>query len=154
MQEKLAKWLEEKELNFIAELKVIKIGIKRIPDFLVLMPGYGLINIEAKCNNFDEMMKQLNDNAIFCNYSFAYIPDYSLTPKWFKVALLNSGYGLMVFNYKNDVITEVFEAHLNKGTDKELQKFMIYKMNEYLIKRKKAKEVDTQQILQLNGTDY
>lgn len=146
MQKKLKEWLEKKELRFIEELKVIRVGISRIPDFLVFSQGR-LINIEAKCNDLATMIRQLDDNSKFCNYSFALIPDYCITPLWFKSTFFQKPYGLMVFNYESEIITEVIEAHENKHIDTELRKFMFFKMEQMLIKRKKAKEPDTQQVL-------
>lgn len=119
MQQKMGEWLKELNLLYVDEHYVSKIG--RRADFLVTKPGKGLINIEAKCNDFGCMMGQLTDHAYYCDYSFAFIPDYPLTPKWFKEGLAQKGFGLIVFNYKKEVITEVFEAHVNKIQFKELR---------------------------------
>jgi hypothetical protein len=145
MQSKLRDWLAGKELKFIDEYKIPE--AKRIPDFLVIKPGYGLLNIEAKCNAFECLSRQLEDNSIFCDYSFAYIPDISLTPKWFKNVLTEKGYGLIVFNYRQEIITEVLEAHQNKGIDKNLRKIVLARIDRELILRKKKHLVDIQQKL-------
>jgi hypothetical protein len=142
MQDKMTEWLKNKDLEFIDEFYIPE--IKRRPDFLIII-GQQLINIEAKCNNHDEMMRQLRDNAKYCNYSFAYIPDYSLTSKDFKRQLLNAGFGLFVFNYKVKMVTEVFESHHNEAHDKELRKVIIQRIKKELILRKKKTEIDTQQ---------
>jgi len=113
MQEYLQKWLKKKGFRFIPELLVSE--VHRRPDFLVLKNGNGLINIEAKCNDWKCLLSQLKDNSIYCDYSFAFIPDYCLTPKWFKRALLETNFGLLIYNYEKHIITEVLEAHLNKG---------------------------------------
>lgn len=144
MQSKLKQWLTAKELKFIDEFGVSSVG--RIPDFLVFKGGK-LINIEAKCNAFECVLDQLDDNSAFCDYSFAYIPDYSLTPVWFKKRLIEAGYGLMVYNYDLDIITEVLEAHINKPVNRQLQKTIIDRINKALIMRKKKNDVDTQQKL-------
>jgi hypothetical protein len=142
MQNKLKEWLIAKDLKFIDELWVSEVS--RRPDFLVWMVGYGLINIEAKCNAHDEMLLQLRDNAKYCDYSFAFIPDYCLTSKRFKDGLLRNNYGLIIYNYDLDIVTEVFEAHFNKGVDRGIRKLVIAKIDKELIKRAKSKQSDTQ----------
>lgn len=144
MQDKLKAWLIRKELKFIDEFWVAEAS--RIPDFLVLKDGH-LINIEAKCNDFATMLRQLDDNSAFCDYSFAYITDCSLTPEWFKKRLHGSKYGLIVYNYDQDIITEVLEAHINKSIDKQLKKTIIDRIHKETIVRKKRNDVDTQQKL-------
>jgi hypothetical protein len=89
-------------------------------------------------------MRQLKDNACYCDYSFAYIPDYCMTSREFKSALISSGYGLIIFNYKLGVITEVLEAHQNKEIHKELRKVVIARMTKELVMRKKKLDPDTQ----------
>jgi hypothetical protein len=143
MQRKLKAWLEGKELKYIDELRVA--GLGRIPDFLVIKAGH-LINIEAKCNDFECLLDQMDDNSNYCDYSFAFIPDYSLTPIWFKKRLMNSGYGLIVFNYNDETITEVLEAHHNTF-DKDLRKRVLMSIEKQLIRRKKKVQVDTQKQL-------
>jgi hypothetical protein len=142
MQAKLKNWLAEKELKFIDEYGIPE--AKRIPDFLIYTKGH-LINIEAKCNAFECLCRQLDDNSVFCDYSFAYIPDYSLTPRWFKARLVTRGYGLMIFNYNQEIITEVFEAHQNKNVNKLLWKTVLARIDRELILRKKKNIIDTQQ---------
>lgn len=137
MQDVLKKWLTEKGLIFIDEFYVSEVS--RRPDFLIVK-GHTLINIEAKCNNLDEMMRQIKDNAAFCNYSFAYIPDYCMTSRDFKRQLLDSGIGLIVFNYSNDAITEVLEAHQNKNVNRELQTKIAVRIHKALIEKKKTVE--------------
>jgi hypothetical protein len=142
MQSKMSIWLKGKEEMFIDEFYIPEIS--RRPDFLIIRSGQ-LINIEAKCNNHDEMMRQLRDNAKYCNYSFAYIPDYSLTSRDFKRQLLSSGFGLIIYNYKLKIITEVLESHHNDAHDKVLKKTVIDRIRKELIMRKKRLEIDTQQ---------
>jgi hypothetical protein len=149
MHDILKIWLQEKGLKYIHELNIIGLQVQRIPDFLVWKPGNGLINIEAKCIDLDCMIKQIRDNAKYCHYSFAYIPDYINTSRDFKRALFNEGYGLIIYNYSAAIITEVLEAHQNKEIDRELQKKVLAKMDKELMKRKKAQDIDTQQILQI-----
>jgi hypothetical protein len=120
MQKKMGEWLIERNILYIDEYYVSKIG--RRADFLATKPGKGLINIEAKCNDLACMIGQLSDHAYYCDYSFAFIPDYPMTPKWFKESLTQKGFGLIVFNYQKEVITEVFEAHVNKVQFKELKR--------------------------------
>ena len=146
MQDVLKKWLTEKGLIFIDEFYVSEVG--RRPDFLIVR-GHTLINIEAKCNNLDEMMRQIKDNAAFCNYSFAYIPDYCMTSRDFKRQLLESGIGLIVFNYSNDAITEVLEAHQNKNVNREIQTSIAHRVNKALIEKKRMIELQNQQDLKL-----
>jgi len=119
MQEKMREWLSEKGYPFVYEFGVGQVG--RIADFLIKIEGR-LINIEAKCNNLRCMMDQLKDHALYCNYCFAFIPDYAITPKWFKSELAESGFGLIIFNYETDTITEVFEAHVNKGINRHINR--------------------------------
>jgi hypothetical protein len=145
MQAKLRTWLTEKDLKFIDEHRIPE--ARRIPDFLVWHGGYGLINIEAKCNALECLCRQLDDNSVFCDYSFAYIPDYTMTPVWFKKKLVDSGYGLMIYNYRQEIITEVLEAHKNKNIDKELRKTVLARIDRELILRKKKNLIDTQQTL-------
>jgi len=133
MQDKMKEWLTEKELFFIDELFVPEVS--RRPDFLVMKKGKGLINIEAKCNDLDTMMRQLRDNATYCDYSFAFFPDYAVTPKWFDEELVKSQFGVIIYNYKLGIITEVFEAHQNKKINKELKQKVLGKMEKERIKR-------------------
>ena len=142
MQDKMKEWLTKKELTFVDEFYVSEVA--RRPDFLIVR-GHTLINIEAKCNNLDEMMRQIKDNAAFCNYSFAYIPDYCMTSRDFKRRLLESGIGLIVFNYSNDAITEVLEAHQNKNVNREIQTNIAHRINKTLIMNKKREESENQQ---------
>jgi hypothetical protein len=149
MQEKFSEFMEElnnwidsfdgQKFKCVPEFNVPQVG--RRADFLIYLPGKGLINIEAKCNNFKCMMQQLDDHARYCDYSFAFIPDFSLTPKWFKTELTEKGYGLIVYNLDKKIITEVLEAHVNKNIDRQLRRDMIYR-----IKTAKLKNVDDGQI--------
>lgn len=147
MQNKLKEWLTVKELKFIDELYVSEVS--RRPDFLVLKPGNGLINIEAKCNNHEGVMRQIEDNARYCDYSFAYIPDYSNTPRDFKKRLLEGGFGLIIYNHKSETITEVLESHQNKVIDRALRNMVIQRMDKEIIRRKQAQIIDTQQTFKL-----
>lgn len=145
MQRVMREWLFEKKLIYIDELRVKE--VHRIPDFLIQKRTGGLINIEAKCNAFDKLLYQMNDNAKYCNYSFAFLHDYCLTPKWFKKELLELGYGLIIYNVERQVITEVLEAHMNIGVDYKLQKIVIEKMNKEITKRK---SINSQKIIEFN----
>lgn len=146
MQDVMKKWLTEKELTFIDEFYVSEVS--RRPDFLIVR-GHTLINIEAKCNNLDEMMHQIKDNAAFCNYSFAYIPDYCMTSRDFKRRFVDSGVGLIVFNYRHEIITEVLEAHQNQNVNREIQTSIAHRINKALIEKKKMDEVRMRQDLKL-----
>ena len=141
MQDLMKEWLIEKGLTFIDEFYVSEVS--RRPDFLIVK-GHTLINIEAKCNNLDEMMRQIKDNAAFCNYSFAYIPDYCMTSRDFKRQFVTSGIGLIVFNYSNSTITEVLEAHQNKNINRDLQRIVSQRIIKELANRKAKLVVDTQ----------
>lgn len=110
MQELLEVWLRSKSIRFIAEYYVPEVS--RRPDFLLINDG--LINIEAKTNPTKLFMQQMIDNAQYCNYTFALIPDFCLTPMWFKQDLIKNGFGLIVFNHKTEEFTEALEAHRNK----------------------------------------
>ena len=121
MQSHFNLWLKEKD-NLFSKDEVRVNAINRIADFLIVKNKNQLINVEAKCNDFSCMMEQLEDHSVYCDYSFAFIPDYSLTPKWFKEKLFNKGFGLIVYNYKNGCITEVLEAHHNKPKNKKLRR--------------------------------
>jgi hypothetical protein len=120
MQEVLERWLIKKNINYIREFNVSEVN--RIPDFLIKTFQNGLVNVEAKCYNYAEMICQLKDNSIYCNYSFAYIMSNALTPLVFKRALIDNKFGLIVYDELNETCVEVLEAHLNRGVDKELQK--------------------------------
>lgn len=129
MQEVFCDWLKQKDLVFKDEVRVKE--VHRIADFLIVKNKSRLINVEAKCHNFDSMIKQLDDHAKYCDYSFAYIPDYCFTPQWIKATLIKKGYGLIVFNYENNTVTEVLEAHHNVPKEKELRKKYIQLLKEY-----------------------
>lgn len=119
MQDSLEEWLKEKGYRYRREFRVSDVG--RIADFLVCVPSKGLVNIEAKCTGFRCMLDQLDDHAKYCDYCFAFIPDYAPTPRWFKEELSKKGYGLIVYNYSKKVVTEVFESHVNRLELKELR---------------------------------
>jgi len=142
MQDKMKEWLTEKELTFIDEFYVSEVS--RRPDFLIVK-GHTLINIEAKCNDLYKMMHQIKDNSAYCNYSFAYIPDYCMTSRDFKRDLLLSGIGLIVFNYRHGIITEVLEAHQNQNVNREIQTSIAHRIKLALIGQKKKSEIDAQQ---------
>lgn len=129
MQDKFKIWLENKNIKYIDEHYVSE--IKRRADFLIYYDSK-LINIEAKCNNHKTLIKQLKDHAKYCDYCYAFIPDYTMTPKWFKKDLLKFNFGLIVYNYDNKAITEVLEAHHNKPKNKLLRKNIInfFKQND------------------------
>ncbi len=118
------------------EFLVSQVG--RRADFLMISPSGRLINVEAKCNDFSTMLKQLDDHALYCNYSFAYIPDYSLTPEWFKKSLIKRRYGLIVYNKTHKTVTEVLEAHQNLKINKRLRSDVI-RMIKAAIEREKHK---------------
>lgn len=128
MQEVFSAWIGKKErYSFRAEVRVRE--VKRIADFLLVRNSGTLINVEAKSENLDCLLKQMADHATYCDYSFALISDYCVTPRWFKEKLLALGYGLIVFNedrYKRGgVITEALEAHHNKNTNMDLRNKLI-----------------------------
>jgi hypothetical protein len=133
MQDKMSDWINDKGIPFIDEYRVSEVS--RIADFLLLKDQSQLINIEAKCNDFECMIKQLNDHAQYCDFSFAFIPDYPATPRWFKNELLGKGYGLIVYNIASKIITEVLEAHSNKPINKELRRNICAKIREATLQR-------------------
>ncbi len=148
MQAKFKLWLENLELfdynnykfekiniSFIDELTVNEVG--RRADFIVWRPGNGLINIEAKTHATSILIQQLNDHAKYCDYSFAFIANYTMTPKWFKKQLCEKGYGLIVYDYKTGYIMEALEAHKNHGIDKKLHEAVRQRMQSEIIKRKR-----------------
>lgn len=118
MQNKFSEWLEKQNISFIDEHYVSE--VKRRPDFTLYYDGK-LINVEAKCNDHQTLIKQMKDHAKYCDYCFAFIPDYSMTPKWFKKELLKHNFGLIVYNFKTKEITEVLEAHHNKPKNRKLR---------------------------------
>ena len=128
MQVEMCKWLKEKELSFVDELRVKE--VHRIADFIVIKDGSKLINIEAKGVDFICLMKQMKDHAVYCDYSFAFIPDFAITPKHFKENLLKNGYGLIIYNDEKKIITEVLEAHYNKPSNKTLRKSIFKRVRE------------------------
>jgi len=115
-------------IPFLGDYRVVRElgtrGTGRIADFL-LFDGVRLINVEAKCQDFTTLLDQLADHALYCDYCFALIPDYSFTPEWFKQKLLSSKYGLLVYNYRQKVVTEVLEAHSNRPPDKATRRRVI-----------------------------
>ena len=88
---------------------------------MVLKDGNQLINIEAKSVAFGSLIHQLEDHATYCDYRFAFIPDYTLTPLWFKTSMERSGFGLIVYNLELKVVTEALEAHHNHPTKKAIR---------------------------------
>ena len=122
MQESFSKWLKRRQLRFKDEVRVPK--VHRVADFLIIKNN-SLINVEAKCIDLMCLIKQLEDHSIYADYSFAFIPDYTMTPKWFKSRLMKNGFGLIIFNFEKKVVTEVLEAHKNNNTDKELRRDII-----------------------------
>lgn len=115
MQRVFKEWLESKNIEHIDEFTVGQ--VQRRADFLLLKGG-SLINVEAKCHPSDILMAQLKDHAAYCDYSFALLPDFCMTPVWWKKSLVEHGYGLIIYNYDNYTITEVLEAHHNKPQNK------------------------------------
>ena len=145
MQRRFIEWLQSDylsryDLEFIDELHIPEVG--RIADFIVWKPGNGLINIEAKGNVTNTLYHQLKDHAKYCNYSFAFIPDYTLTPRWFKQKLTEYGWGLIVFNFGTREITEVLESHKNKDIDNKLQNIVKCRMTKEIIKRRSVQEAE------------
>lgn len=106
--------------------------IKRTADFL-LLSGSRLVGIEAKCNDMAKLLDQIKDHSTYCDYNFAYIPDYCLTPTYFKETLLKNGWGLIVYSYRNKVVTEVLEAHKNHDISMEIRRSAIIKLKEVSI---------------------
>jgi|GEM_PF-5345463 len=139
MQDHFKKWLQKKELMFIDEFHVSEVS--RRADFLILKAGNGLINVEAKCNHHEEMMRQLKDHARYCDYSFAFIPDYCITSKWTKRKLIEYGFGLIIYNLDKKIITEALEAHHNKPKEKDLKSSVIRRMKLEIKKRKPVNEI-------------
>ncbi len=137
MQDEMEKWLKNKDILFIREHYVKEVG--RIADFVIIKENK-IINIEAKSNDFKCMLEQIDDHAIYCDYSFAFIPDWSLTPFWFKTELANKKYGLIIYNTLNKTITEVLEAHYNKPRNKDLRK-----KQGLLIKHNHQKQISIQE---------
>lgn len=97
--------------TFAREVHLPEIG--RRSDFLGFWDG-ALVNVEAKCHDMGGVIRQMKDHALGVDYCFALIPDYTMTPKHFKRALVNNGFGLLVYNHKAKTITEALEAHFNR----------------------------------------
>jgi hypothetical protein len=119
MQSKMIEWLRDKNIPFADEVTVL--DRKRRADFLLLKDGNQLINIEAKSVAFGSIIHQLEDHATYCDYCFAFIPDYAPTPLWFKTAMELNGFGLIVYNHESKVITEALEAHHNRPKNKAMR---------------------------------
>jgi hypothetical protein len=137
MQGKLCEWLDEKSLAYVDEHTVSK--VKRRADFLILKDGK-LINVEAKSTVNKTLIKQMNDHAKYCDYSFAFIPSYAHTPSWFKKELQRKGYGLIVCNIhfgKPSEITEALEAHYNRPKDRKLRKEVLEQLDKKLRAKRK-----------------
>lgn len=135
------------ELEFIDEMTVRE--VYRRADFLIWKPGNGLINVEAKSNVTETLIEQLDDHAKYCDYSFAYIPDYSMTPRWFKSFLVQRGYGLIVYNYHKNLVTEVLEAHRNTKPDLNLREIVLQRMRLKIKLMSSRLQIDTQQKLEI-----
>jgi hypothetical protein len=71
------------------------------------------------------MLSQFTDHAKYCDYCFAFVPDYCNTPEWFKAELFKSKFGLIIYNYKTGQITEVIEAHHNNNLDLLLKRKVV-----------------------------
>jgi len=106
--------------------------VRRTADFL-LLSGSRLVGVEAKCNDMAKLICQIKDHSTYCDYNFAYIPDYCLTPTYFKETLLKNGWGLIVYSYRDKVVTEVLEAHKNHDIDREVRRSAIIKLKEVSI---------------------
>lgn len=117
IQDAMKVFLSDLRITFVEEFHVKE--VQRRADFLLIKNG--LVNVEAKCQDWKTLFEQLKDHATYCDYCFALIPDYCLTPVWFKKKLVEKGYGLLVHNLKKNVITEVLEAHYNKPENKKLR---------------------------------
>lgn len=131
MQGVMGTWLKGRGFAFLSEVRVP--DVSRIADFLLVSDGR-LVNIEAKCLDFGCMLKQLDDHAKYCDYCFAYIPDYAPTPRWFKERLVAKGYGLIVYNYEGKHVTEVLEAHKNLGLNMSVRNRLINKIRTSRVK--------------------
>lgn len=105
-------------IAFASEVHVPE--IKRRADFLLVRKDK-LVNVEAKVEINTILVEQLNDHAGYCDYCYALISNFTLTPSWFKKELLSKGYGLLVHNSSTGVVTEALEAHYNKGRDVKLR---------------------------------
>ena len=145
MQARFMAWLRSDylsryDLEFIDELRIPEVG--RIADFIVWKPGNGLINIEAKGTINSTLYHQLKDHSLYCDYSFAFIPDYAIVPKWFKRKLYEYNWGLIVFNYRTKEITEAIEAHKNKEINKNLGNIIRCRMIGEIVKRQSAKQAE------------
>ena len=129
MQEKMCQWLSGiEEVSCWKDEMFIK-GIGRRADFLILKENL-LINIEAKSTVNETLIRQLDDHATYCDYCFAFIPNFSLTPKWFKKDLVKKGYGLIIYDYRQKTISEALEAHHNKPSEKNIRSYIIGKIKE------------------------
>ena len=122
MQDAFESWLKEKELRFMREVTVQEVS--RRADFLIVKPkpsyyfsgpadywkGSQLINVEAKCNDVQCALAQIKDHAKYCDYSFLFLPDYSMIPKWAILEIQKFGIGLIMYNHSKKQITEALPA--------------------------------------------
>lgn len=99
--------------------------VSRRADFIILKGGKQLVNVELKVVASKLLIDQLDSHAEYCDYCFACLPDFCLTPEWFKNMLCRKGYGLIVYNEKHKIITEVFEAHHQRPKNKQLRRSVI-----------------------------
>jgi len=128
IQDAFEKWLISKGLKYIREITVKEVS--RRADFIVMKDDSRLINVEAKCNNMSGVIEQVTDHARYCDYCFLLLSDIALIPKWMIRAIRDGGFGLIVYNYKNETITEALPAFYNKGRDGKLHKKYIEKIKE------------------------
>jgi len=94
--------------------------VSRYADFLIKQKNK-LINIELKTNPGEILLDQLISHSLYCDYCFALVPDFCNMPLWFNIQLIKHGFGLIVYNYKEEIFTEAIEAFKNKNRDLKLK---------------------------------
>ncbi len=110
---------ESVKLKYLREVTIKEVS--RRADYLLIQDNR-LINIELKTNPSETLMSQLIDHSIYCDYSFALIPDFCLIPRWFIEKMTKRGFGLIIYNHNKKVFTEALPAFKNKGRDLKIKK--------------------------------
>ena len=161
MQDAFEKWLKKKEiekytgyeithkeLKYLREVTIPEIS--RRADFLLILSTFDdhgkkneyiqLINVEAKCNQLENAIRQSYSHSKYCDYCFLLISDIGLITKSNIKEIQERGIGLIMYNYYTKEITESLPAFYNKGRNSKLKKkYLNLILNKYEIKSTQIK---------------
>ena len=119
MQDAFEAWLVKKNVQYQREITTKEVS--RRADFL-LIENNRLINVEAKCNQLENVIAQSRDHSIYCDYCFILISDIGVITKDNIKQIQQYGVGIIVYNFRSKAITEVFPAFYNKGRNGKIRK--------------------------------